>query len=133
MRYRGWVVQDKLVELYSELNRVILGNKAQKSGPLISCTHIVRKKGEFIELDFEIMVPIDKKIVLPFGFCMCEKFSIDNALDIRIITKKDSLEKEINEVKRYVREKNILPKTATYSVLEAEDYDMVDTHLVFGV
>lgn len=133
VRYRNWISQESLGELYSELNRIILGNKAKKCGPLISCTHIVRKKGETLELDFEIMVPIDKEIALPIGFCMCNKFSIENAIDIHIITNEYLLEEETEKVKRYIKEKNILPKTATYCVLEKEENGEIDTHLIFGL
>lgn len=133
VRYRNWISQENLNELYLELNRIILGNHAQKCGPLISCTHIVRKKGEFLELDFEIMVPIGKIIVLPFGFCMCDKFSIKNAMDIHIITSAYSFEEETEKVRQCIKEKNILPKTATYSVLEKEENDMIDMHLIFGM
>ena len=133
VRYRNWIGQEKLSELYDELNRIILGNNAKKTGPLISCTHLVRKKGESLELDFEIMVPIDKEIPLTLEFCMCEKFYIENAMDIHIVTNKCSLEKEIAEVNQYIKDKNILPQTATYSVLVKDENEMIDTHLIFGL
>ena len=83
VRYRNWIRQEKLSTLYDELNRVINGNNAKKCGPLISCTHFLRKNGEAIELDFEIMVPIDKDIPLTLEFCMCDKFYIEKVLDIQ--------------------------------------------------
>ena len=43
VRYRNWIRQEKLSTLYDELNRVINGNNAKKCGPLISCTHFLRK------------------------------------------------------------------------------------------
>ena len=133
VRFRNWIRQDEMSELYAELNRVILGNNAKKCGPLISCTHVVRKNGETLELDFEIMVPIDKKIPLTMEFCMCEKFTIENAMDVQIITDKYMLEKEVKEVNGYIKSNNILPKTEIYSVLESEDNEMINTHLIFGL
>ena len=91
VRYRNWIRQEKLSTLYDELNRVINGNNAKKCGPLISCTHFLRKNGEAIELDFEIMVPIDKDIPLTLEFCMCDKFYIEKVLDIHVVTSKLSL------------------------------------------
>lgn len=131
--FRNWIKQEKLRALYDELNRVIIGNKAKKCGPLISCTHFLRKKGESIELDFEIMVPIDRDIPLTLEFYMCDKFYIEKVLDIHIITNKFSFEKEIAEINQHIRENNILPKTATYSVLEKDDNEMIDTHIIFGI
>lgn len=133
VRYRNWISQENLSELYSELNRIILGNQAKKCGPLISCTHIVRKKGESLELDFEIMIPIDKVITLPLGYCMCDEFSIENAMDIHIIASTHLFEEETEKVKQYIKEKRILPKTATYSVLEKEENGIIDAHLIFGM
>lgn len=49
VRYRNWIEQEKLVELYAELNRIILNNDSKKIGPLISCTHIVRKIGRKLQ------------------------------------------------------------------------------------
>ena len=95
VRYRNWIRQEKLSTLYDELNRVINGNNAKKCGPLISCTHFLRKNGEAIELDFEIMVPIDKDIPLTLEFCMCDKFYIEKVLDIHVVTSKFSFEKEM--------------------------------------
>ena len=133
VRYRNWIRQEKLSTLYDELNRVINGNNAKKCGPLISCTHFLRKNGEAIELDFEIMVPIDKDIPLTLEFCMCDKFYIEKVLDIHVVTSKFYFEKEMTEINQYIRENNILPKTATYSFLEKDDNEMIDTHIIFGI
>lgn len=107
--------------------------ESKKCGPLISCTHFLRKNGEAIELDFEIMVPIDKDIPLTLEFCMCDKFYIEKVLDIHVVTSKFSFEKEMTEINQYIRENNILPKTATYSFLEKDDNEMIDTHIIFGI
>lgn len=133
VRFRNWIRQDKLSALYDELNRVIIGNNAKKCGPLISCTHFLRKNGESIELDFEIMVPIDKNIPLTLEFCMCDKFCIEKVLDIHVVTSKFSFEKEMAEINQHIKENKILPKTATYSVLEKDDNEMIDTHIIFGI
>lgn len=131
VRYRNWIEQEKLVELYAELNRIILNNDSKKIGPLISCTHIVRKIGEKIKLDFEIMIPIDKVISLPVGFFMCDKFILENVLDVHIIASQSLIEEETEKVNIYIKENNILPKSAIYSILESEENGVIDTHFVF--
>lgn len=133
VRYRNWIEQESLNDLYLELNRIILGNGAKKAGPLISCTHVVKKIGESIKLDFEVMVPIDNKIPLPFGFCFCEEFILKNVIDIHIITEARLFNEEAEKVGRYIKDNNILPKTATYSVLVSEDNEEINAHLIFGI
>jgi hypothetical protein len=39
----------------------------------------------------------------------------------------------MTEINQYIRENNILPKTATYSFLEKDDNEMIDTHIIFGI
>ncbi len=133
VRYRNWIKEENLKKLYEDLNRVILGQDAKKSGPLISCTHYVKKNGEAVEIDFEIMVPVDKRVPLPIGFNYCSCFRVENAMDIHIVADSLQFQRELEEVRQYIAEKNILPKTATYSILVKEENDIVDTHLIFGV
>lgn len=133
VRYRDWVCSEKMRELSRELNRVILKNNAKKCGPLITCTHRVRKKEESFEMDIEIMVPIDRMISLPLGFAMCEKFSMKNIMDIHIVSKKHLLKREMEEAKQYIIQKRILPQTSIYSVIENEEGEQMDVHLIFGL
>ena len=72
-------------------------------------------------------------IPLTLEFCMCDKFYIEKVLDIHVVTSKFSFEKEMTEINQYIRENNILPKTATYSFLEKDDNEMIDTHIIFGI
>ena len=105
----------------------------ETNGNMDEAVEFLRKNGEAIELDFEIMVPIDKDIPLTLEFCMCDKFYIEKVLDIHVVTSKFSFEKEMTEINQYIRENNILPKTATYSFLEKDDNEMIDTHIIFGI
>ena len=105
----------------------------ETDGDMDAAIEFLRKNGEAIELDFEIMVPIDKDIPLTLEFCMCDKFYIEEVLDIHVVTSKFSFEKEMTEINQYIRENNILPKTATYSFLEKDDNEMIDTHIIFGI
>ena len=105
----------------------------ETDGDMDAAIEFLRKNGEAIELDFEIMVPIDKDIPLTLEFCMCDKFYIEKVLDIHVVTSKFSFEKEMTEINQYIRENNILPKTATYSFLEKDDNEMIDTHIIFGI
>ena len=105
----------------------------ETNGDMDAAVEFLRKNGEAIELDFEIMVPIDKDIPLTLEFCMCDKFYIEKVLDIHVVTSKFSFEKEMTEINQYIRENNILPKTATYSFLEKDDNEMIDTHIIFGI
>ena len=105
----------------------------ETNGDMDAAIEFLRKNGEAIELDFEIMVPIDKDIPLTLEFCMCDKFYIEKVLDIHVVTSKFSFEKEMTEINQYIRENNILPKTATYSFLEKDDNEMIDTHIIFGI
>jgi len=41
--------------------------------------------------------------------------------------------KEMAEINQHIKENKILPKTATYSVLEKDDNEMIDTHIIFGI
>ena len=102
----------------------------ETDGDMDAAIEFLRKNGEAIELDFEIMVPIDKDIPLTLEFCMCDKFYIEKVLDIHVVTSKFSFEKEMTEINQYIRENNILPKTATYSFLEKDSFFLLFKEIV---
>ena len=47
-------------------------------------------------------------------------------MDIHIVADSLQFQRELEEVRQYIAEKNILPKTATYSILVKEENDIVE-------
>lgn len=128
--YRQWIDTNKLSDLYVKINSILLKEKAQKVGPIISATHntMLRKQQKWI--DFEILIPVDKQVESKDEFWMRDKFSLNHVLSVHVVDKNENMVNIINDLDGYIIKNHIIPKSPMYSILNKEDNGIVDACLV---
>lgn len=94
---------------------------AQKSGPMISTTHVVEVIDNEQVLDIEFLVPIDREIEFETPYKYKREFQLVNALYVRYIGNPMEIHGTINNLMTYISSRGMQNITSLYNVNISEN------------
>lgn len=135
LSWRNVISVQQVPQVYSEGKQLMLYSNVSKEGPIISCTHGIKRNNMDDIVDFEYMIPISDKIICTAGFYIIDKFSLDSVLICSFTGANSELNLYSSEILEYMKEKRLSQITPVYNILweESETTDMIKADLCFGV
>jgi len=108
--------QDELNNEINIIQNFFIDNKIKRGGPLVTAIFNVEQvNGEQI-IDIEILVPMDKKNVLPEKYNFKENFHLTNAVYARHEGNPAFLQQTYNELIKFINDNNLQQITSAYNV-----------------
>lgn len=114
LSFRGKVKQDEIEKIGKDMESYIERLDAKKVDNPITATFLLEND----LIDFEILIPINKKIVSSEKYVFKEKLKITNAIVGIHRGNPDLIQNTLNELNQYILENKILPITVGYSVIK---------------
>lgn len=114
--YRSKITQQQMTQVINEINDIISENKAVKTGIPVSATFSVDINSTQPLMDVEILVPLDKKISVPYGYTFKPVFRLKNAVRVRHTGNPSLLQESADELMKYIAENQLMPVTSGYNV-----------------
>ena len=138
LSFRKNLDQQSLVEISREIDEMLAKNEARKDGNVVTITHNVTVENGQQFIDIEMMIPLDKEIVVPSGFVFLPEFLLNDAFKIRIIGSPQQMQDAVQILAEHIQNKNLKPDTPLYVVTVKEaktqmDIDDMITDLYTGV
>ena len=111
-------------------------NGIEKAGNIVTATYAVDTSSGI--MDIEILVPMNKEILLPDGYLFKPIFKLVNAIKIRHEGNPAFLQKSADEMTEYIQENKLTPITVGYNVIVNEpktpqDIDNMIVDIYVGV
>lgn len=135
LSWRNAVPVDDVSKAYSDGKNLIIKNKAEKTGPIISCVHAISRVDNTDYVDFEYMIPVSNSLNCTVGFSMLKEFVINNVLICYFEGTSIECNLHATEIKAYMDQHNYEQTTPAYNVLwEENDYDdTIKVSICFGI
>jgi len=131
LSFRGKVTQQQMQVEMVKISETLQSLCVKKNGPIATATYSVEQSDEGQIMDIEILVPLDKKVVLPNRYAFKPMVKLVNALCVRHVGHPGTITNTINALNEYIVKYNKQVITATYNVTvkdaktEAEIKDMI--------
>lgn len=138
LSFRKNLDQQSLIEISKEIDEIIAKNEARKDGSVVTVTHNVTVENGQQFIDIEMMVPLDKEIVVPKGFVFLPKFLLNDAFKIRIVGSPQQMQDAVRILAEYIQNKNLKPNTPLYVVTVKEakkqsELENMETDIYVGI
>ena len=126
LSFRKNLDQQSLIEISKIIDEIIAKNEARKDGSVVTVTHNVTVENGQQFIDIELMLPLDKEIVVPNEFVFLPEFSLRDAFKIRIVGSPQQMQDAVGILKEYIQNKNLKPSTPLYVVTVKEAKTLLD-------
>lgn len=110
--YRNKLRQEEINAIMARAEEIMKVTDSKINGPVITAVHSVKEQ----ICDFEIIFPLDKAIESSGDFIYKEKFEIVNTLMFRHTGNPQTMNSEMEEFVRYIKENNLKPVTPFYNI-----------------
>lgn len=138
LTFRGKINQQEIADISKEIDEILAQNSAKKEGSTVTVTHNVSvEKGEQV-IDFEMMIPLNKEIIVPENFNFLPSFVLNDAIKVRIEGNPQQMQSAVQILVEYLKSNNLQPDTPLYVVTVREaktalDIDDMITDLYTGI
>lgn len=110
----------------------------KKTGPVITATFGVENTDGQVYIDMEILIPLDKEVVVPEPYVFKKLFHLKNAVYSRHGGNPQYLQNTLSEMMEFIKDKKLSQITSVYSVnvkelMQGETIDNMITDLYIGV
>jgi effector-binding domain-containing protein len=126
LSYRGKATQNKLSQISKEIEEMLKDNNAHKNGASVTATFAIDTSSPEPMLDIELLIPIDKNIIVSQPYVIKPLFRLKNAVKIRHIGNPALLQQTANELMEYIKAKKLIPITAGYNVTVQEPTSQIN-------
>lgn len=120
LKFRKKLDQQALIYISKEIDEILAKNNAKKKGNATTVTHNITVENEQQVIDLEMMIPLDKEIVVPNGFEFLPEFLLNDAFKIRIEGTPQQMQDAVKILARYIDERKMKPNTPLYVVTVKE-------------
>lgn len=120
LSYRKTILQDDVNNKLLEIEQFMENNNLKKNGPMINITYGAKKIDSQIEIDLEIMIPVNKKFNSQADYKFKPIFRLVNAVKMRYEGNAIGIQQKYNELNQYIIEKKMTPITGGYNVVKKE-------------
>lgn len=109
---RKLITQAEIQTEMVRLHQFILQNDLKPTGPVVTSTYGVKEQESGQCVDFEINIPVNKKIALDnTGYCFKDELAIRNALYYRHNSINPVvIQNSMREIKQYIKDNNLREK-----------------------
>lgn len=126
LSFRKKLNQQSLIDISKEIDDIVEKNDAKKDGSVVTVTHNVTVENGQQLIDIEMMIPLNKEIVVPNGFVFLKEFLLNDAFKIRIIGSPQQMQDAVQILAEYIQNKNLKPNTPLYVVTVKEAKTQLD-------
>lgn len=114
LSFKGEITQQDMVYIMKEIEQVVSESGAQRNGNIVTATFDVCENGI---MSVQILVPLDKKIVLPVGYEFKPIFRLNNAIKVVYKGNPSSLQESANELMNHIKNKGLMAITPGYNII----------------
>lgn len=138
LSYRAKMSQLEFAHKGKEIEQILSAAGASKNGPTVTTTFSVQEENQEMVMDVEILIPLERKIVVPNGFVWKPHFLLTNALRIQHIGNPATLQNSANELNTYITAHQLVPISTGYNVTVKEaktplDLDNMQVDIYVGI
>lgn len=132
LSFRGKMTQTQIADRMKEIGAVLNKSGAKKNGSVTTATFAIESNDPSPILDIEILVPLDRKIVLPDSYVWKSHFYLTNAVKLRHAGSPATLQASVNELNAYMEQKRLTPITVGYNITvkEAASQQELDSMII---
>lgn len=116
LTFRGKVRQETINNIATKAEEVIKKANLEIIGPVITAIHSIENDGSNQLFDFELIVPVSGVMASVDEYIFKDKFMIENALTFRHIGNPQSMNSEMEEFIKYIKENQFKPVTPFYNI-----------------
>lgn len=116
LTFRGNVRQESINNIIAKAEEVIKKANLEIIGPVITAIHAIENDKNNQLFDFELIVPISGVMSSVEDYIFKDRFMIENALTFRHIGNPQSMNSEMEEFIKYIKENQFKPVTPFYNI-----------------
>ena len=135
LKFKGIISEIDVEKIVTKMMKYIVENGAVRVGDIVMATRRSFYDGR---AEVEIFIQLNKKIEANKKFEFLEKFIVENCVKILYKGNPLGLQEEVTRLEKYLKEKNLKPKSAGYNVLkrqekEIKSFDEFETEIYLDV
>lgn len=116
LTFRGKVSQESINNIMQQMNKYVKESNVEVTGSVITAIHSINAEGNNQIYDFEIMLPLSKKVNSFSEFIFKDNFILSDSLMFRHIGNPQSMNSEMEELVKYINDNQLKPVTPFYNV-----------------
>ena len=118
LKFKGIISEIDVEKIVTKMMKYIVENGAVRVGDIVMAT---RRSFHDGRAEVEIFIQLNKKIEANKKFEFLEKFIVENCVKILYKGNPLGLQEEVTRLEKYLKEKNLKPKSAGYNVLKRQE------------